>query len=89
MVKAGLAAATSVKLLKNARDNAQANPTLCKTIAGPVSAAITALGGVTAAITGGNLSALGGLGSSLDGLRGLAGKAGVDVPEQQVGLSGN
>jgi hypothetical protein len=88
VVKAGVAAATSVKLLKNAQENAQANPTLCKTIAAPMSAAIASLGGVTAALTGGDLTALSGLGSALDSLRGLAGKAGVDVPEQQVGLNG-
>lgn len=89
VVKAGVAAATSVKLLKNARDNAQANPTLCNTIAAPMSAAIASLGGVTSALTGGDLSALSGLGSALDNLRGLAGKAGVTVPEQQVGLNGS
>lgn len=89
LVKAGVAAATTVKLLKNARDNAQANPTLCNSIAAPMSAVITSLGGVTSALKGGDLSALGGLGSALDNLRGLAGKAGVTVPEQQVGLNGS
>jgi hypothetical protein len=89
VVKAGAAAATSVKLLKNAQENAQANPTLCKTIAAPMSAAIASLGGVTAALTGGDLAALSGLGPAVDDLRGLAGKAGVDVPEQPVGLNGN
>ena len=88
VVKAGVAAATSVKLLKNAQENAQANPTLCKTIAAPMSAAIASLGGVTAALTGGDLTALSGLGSALDNLRGLAGRSGVDVPEQPVGLNG-
>lgn len=88
VVKAGVAAATSVKLLKNARDNAQANPTLCRSIAGPMSAAIASLGGVTSALRSGDLAAPSGLGSALDSLRGLAGKAGVDVPEQQVGLNG-
>jgi hypothetical protein len=84
-----VAAVTSVKLLKNAQENAQANPTLCKTIAAPMSAAIASLGGVTAALTGGDFTELSGLGSALDNLRGLAGKAGVDVPEQQVGLNGS
>ena len=88
VVKAGVAAATSVKLLKNAQENAQANPTLCKTIAVPLSSAIASLGGVTAALSGGDLTVLSGLGSALDNLRGLAGRSGVDVPEQQVGLDG-
>jgi hypothetical protein len=46
------------------------------------------LGGVTAALSGGDLTVLSGLGSALDNLRGLAGRSGVDVPEQQVGLNG-
>ena len=89
VVKAGVAAATSVKLLKNAQENAKADPTLCRTIATPMAAAIAALGGVTGALTGGDLSALSGLGGALDNLRGLAGSAGVDVPEREVGLNGS
>ena len=34
LIKAGLAAAATAKLVSNARENAGANPTLCKTIAG-------------------------------------------------------
>jgi hypothetical protein len=89
VIKAGLAAAASVKLLKNARDNAQADPTLCRTIAQPMNAAIAALGGVTAALASGDLAALGTLGSSLDSLRGLAEQNGVPVPEREVGLNGS
>jgi len=88
VVKAGLAAAASVKLLKNARENAQANPTLCRTVAAPMAAAIASLGGVTAALAAGDLGVLGSLGPALDSLRGLASQAGVEVPEQEVGLSG-
>lgn len=88
VVKAGVAAATSVKLLKNARDNAQANPTLCRTLAAPLSAAIASLGGVTAALASGDLTSLGSLGAALDSLRGLASQQGVDVPEQETGLNG-
>lgn len=58
-------------------------------IAAPMSAAITALGGVTGALTSGDLSALSAPGSQLGNLRGLAGKAGGDVPEQQVGINGS
>jgi hypothetical protein len=89
IVKAGLAAAASVKLLKNARDNAQADPTLCRTLAQPLNSAIAALGGVTAALASGDLTALGSLGSVLDNLRGVAGQNGIQVPEREVGLNGS
>lgn len=88
IVKAGVAAATSVKLLKNARDNAQADPTLCRTLAAPLTGAITALSGVTAALASGDLTSLGSLGAALDSLRGLAGQQGIDVPERETGLNG-
>jgi hypothetical protein len=89
IVKAGLAAAASVKLLSNARENAQANPTLCRTVAAPMGAAIAALSGVTAALASGDLGVLGTLGPALDSLRGLAADAGVEVPEREVGLNGS
>ena len=89
IVKAGLAAAASAKLLSNARENAQANPTLCRTIAQPLGAAITALGGVAAALASGDLSVLGSLGPLLDNLRGVASQNGIPVPEREVGLNGS
>lgn len=89
IVKAGLAAAASGKLLKNARDNAQADPTLCRTIAQPLNTAIAAVGGVTAALASGDLTALGSLGSILDNLRGVASQNGIEVPEREVGLNGS
>ena len=89
VVKAGLAAAASVKLLRNARENAQANPTLCRTVATPMAAAIASLSGVTAALASGDLRVLGTLGPALDSLRGLATDAGVQVPEREVGLTGS
>ena len=88
VVKAGVAAATSVKLLKNAQENARANPTLCKTLAAPIAGAIASLGGVTAALASGDLTSLGSLGAALDSLRGLASQQGIDVPEQETGLGG-
>lgn len=87
-VKAGLAAAASVKLLKNAQENAQANPTLCRTLSAPIARATAALGGVTAALASGDLTSLSGLGGALDSLRSLAGQQGVPVPEREVGLNG-
>ena len=89
VVKAGLAAAASAKLLSNARENALANPTLCKTVATPMASAIATLSGVTGALASGNLNALGTLGPALDSIRGAATKAGVDVPEREVGLNGS
>jgi hypothetical protein len=86
IIKGTAAAAASVKLLKNARDNAQANPTLCKTIARPLSALIDQLGGIGGALRSGNLGGLAGLGAGLAGLGALAGKAGVPVTEQPTKL---
>lgn len=88
IVKAGVAAATSVKLLKNAQENAQANPTLCRTLSAPIASAIASLGGVTAALASGDLTSLGSLGAALDSLRGVASQQGVEVPEQETGLNG-
>jgi uncharacterized protein YceK len=82
LVKATAATATSLKLLKNADTNAKANPTLCKTIAAPLGALISTVGGLKSVITGGGSSAvLGGLGGALTGLLGKASSAGVPVQE--------
>jgi len=87
LVKATAAAAASAKLLKNASTNAQANPTLCRTIAGPLSKLTTAVSGLTG-LHGGGLDpgALAGLGSGISGLLGAASSAGVAVQEKSTSL---
>ena len=83
LIKAAAASAASVHLLKNADANAKANPTLCKTIAAPLSSLITVVSGLThSALAGGGATGiLGGLGGSLTGLLSKAGSAGVPVTE--------
>lgn len=90
LVKAAAAAATTAKLLKNASVNAKANPTLCKTVAGPLAQASTAVSGLVGQLKSGGLTggALGGLASQFGNLKSLAGKAGVQVPEKSIGLGG-
>jgi len=90
LVKAGVAVATSTKLLKNAQSNAKANPTLCKTVSGPLTKLTNGLGGLVGGLKSGSLS-----GGTVSGISGLLGsvksgatKAGVPVTEQQVPLGG-
>ncbi len=90
IVKAGVAAATTAKLLKNAAANAKANPTLCKTVAGPLTTLSTSLGGVVSSLKSGSLNtgALSGITGLLSTVKNGAAKAGVPVTEQQIPLGG-
>ena len=90
LIKAGLATAATVKLLKNASENAKANPTLCKTIAEPLSQVTSRLGTIAAGLATGAVT-----GQSLEGIGGLLGQvaqgatsSGVPVQEQNPGLPG-
>ncbi len=90
LLKAGLAAAATVKLLDNASENAKANPTLCRTVAQPLSQLTSRLGGLatglaTGAVTGANLESLGGL---LGAVTSGSARAGVPVQEQDVNVPG-
>lgn len=90
IVKAGVAAATTTKLLKNATANAKAkakaNPTLCKTVTGPLTTLSTSLGGVVSSLKSGSLNtgALSGITGLLSTIKNGASKAGVPVTEQQI-----
>ena len=80
LLKAAAATATVVHLLKNASLNAQANPTLCKLVAAPLSSLTSTVSGLTGSLgSGAGLGALGGLGGALTGLLGKAKAAGVPV----------
>ena len=90
LIKAGLAAAATVKLLNNASENAKANPTLCRTVAQPLSQLTSRLGGIatglaTGAVTGANIDVLSGL---FGALTGGSSQAGVPVEEQQPDVPG-
>lgn len=87
IVKGTAAAAASVKLLKNAQQNAQANPTLCRTVAKPLAALVSTLGGLKG-VTGSAFTAgaLGGLGGTLTSLLSGAASSGIEVPEKETPL---
>jgi hypothetical protein len=86
IVKAGVAAATTTKLLKNATANAKTDPTLCKTVTGPLTTLSTSLGGVVSSLKSGSLNtgALSGITGLLSTIKNGASKAGVPVTEQQI-----
>ena len=88
LIKAGLAAATTAKLVSNARENAKANPTLCKTIAGPLGQLTSSLNGVVDGLKSGSLDsgAIGGISGLLGSLQQKAAGAGVPVQERAVPL---
>ena len=88
LVKAGAAAAASAKLLSNARENAKANPTLCRTVAAPLSNLTETLNGLTASLRNGTFSPslVGGLGGAVSGLLEKSTEAGVPVEEKPTKL---
>ena len=88
LLKAAGAAAASVKLLRNASENAKADPTLCKTVAGPLSSLTSTLSGLTSSLGTGSFSPalVGGLGGAVGGLLDSTSKAGVEVTEQPTDL---
>lgn len=58
IAKAGITAAADAKLVNNAYDNVQANPTLCKVLITPLGQLKDAMGGLKGQITSGNLGAI-------------------------------
>lgn len=88
LIKAAAAVAATTKLLKNAQTNAKANPTLCKSVSGPLTKVTSSLSGVvgglkSGSLTGGGLAGLGGL---LGTLQSKAASAGIPVKETSVPL---
>lgn len=82
IVKGAGTAALDLKLLKNAADNAKANPTLCKTIAQPLSDAIDKMSNIDkSALLAGNLGGLAGVESSLKSVMNSSKSQGVDINE--------
>lgn len=88
LIKAGTAVAATTKLLKNAQDNAKSNPTLCKSVSGPLGKLSNGLTGVVSGLKSGSLSGAGisGLGGLLGSVTSGAAKAGIPVKEQPVSL---
>jgi len=88
LIKATAAAAATVKLLNNAKANAKANPTLCKTVAGPIGQVADQISGLAGSLRSGSVApgVIGGLAGLVTGIQQKAGAAGVAVPEKQVPL---
>lgn len=88
IVKAGLAVAATTKLLKNAQQNAKANPTLCKAVAGPLTQLTNGLSGVLSGLKSGSLpgGAISGLSGLLGSVKSKATQAGIPLTEQPVPL---
>jgi len=88
LIKAAAAAAATAKLLSNAKDNAKANPTLCRSVAGPLGQISGQLGNLvgslrSGAVNPGTIAGLSGLASTVQQ---KAGAAGVAVQEQPTPL---
>ena len=86
-IKAGLAVATTAKLLSNAKENAQANPTLCNAVSAPLGQLSSALSGLVDGLKSGALpGAIPDLSGLVGSLKSKAAAAGVPITEQQVPL---
>jgi hypothetical protein len=81
LVKAGATAAADVKLLHNATTNVQANPTLCTTLAKPISQLADHLTALGSQVTSGNLAGIGSVETLVSGLMSAATSAGLPVKE--------
>ena len=90
LIKGGAAAAGIAKLLKNASENAKANPTLCRTVAEPLSQATTQIGGLATGLATGsfNPATLDGLSSLFGRVTGQAKQSGFDISEVNPNLPG-
>lgn len=87
LIKAGLAAAFAVNRLNAAKENAEADPTLCKLV--PNMDSIRArLAGLAGSIRGGNTSGIDGLNNSVDGLQGQLQQRGTPVPDRAPSIPG-
>ena len=88
LVKAGLAAGAVAKLLANARENAAANPTLCKAIAEPLDDIIASARGLAGGLPAGQVDdrALKDIESQFGRVQNRAEDAGVQVEEKETKL---
>ncbi len=80
LIKAGTAVAATAKLVKNAQVNAQANPTLCRAVSGPLGKLSSSLTGVVGGLTAGSLpGGIGGLGGLVNSVKSGATQAGIPI----------
>ncbi|WP_265444921.1 hypothetical protein [Flexivirga meconopsidis] len=80
-IKAAAITALDIKLLDNAKKNAQANPTLCKHLYQPISNAVDKLGNLKGEITSGNLTSAVATNGILGSILSTAKQNGLNVTE--------
>ncbi len=87
LVKAGLAGAFAAKQFKDATENVKADPTLCKAFITPLTKLSNTMDNLKGQVTSGDLSAIAGAGTAVDGLLNMAKQNGMNVvPQENVKL---
>lgn len=79
MLKAGVVAAIDAKLIKNAIENAKANPTLCKVLVGPLTQVSEALPGIKDKILKGDFASILSIEALLGTILGTAKQHGLSI----------
>lgn len=90
IVKAAAAGVFTVDQLRRAKNNAEADPTLCKALLGPINALSGAVSGIVAKAKGGNIdpSQLDSASGALDSFRKSATDAGAGFKDQNANVGG-
>jgi hypothetical protein len=90
IVKAAAAGVFTVDQLRRAKNNVEADPTLCKALITPINALSTAVGGIVAKAKGGNIdpSELDSASGALDSFRKSATDAGAGFKDQNANVGG-
>lgn len=81
LIKGGATAALDLKLLNNAVKNAQANPTLCKTIAQPLGTAVESVKNMKGDLTSGNFASLMAANTALSQIMSGSQQQGIKIDE--------
>lgn len=81
LIKGGATAALDLKLLDNAVKNAQANPTLCKTIAQPLGTAVESVKNMKGDLTSGNFASIMAANTALSQIMSGSQQQGIKIDE--------
>ncbi len=88
IAKAVGTAALDLKLLKDAQENAQADPTLCPLVAGPLKDAVNAYDSLKSRLVGGDLSVIGSAETAIQGALSGSKAGGLPVTETETQPAG-
>lgn len=83
LVKAGLASAFAVKQLHDAKNNVMADPAMCKAFAGPITQLTAQLDGLKERISAGDLAAIEGVRSEIDGIKRIGQTNGMTIVDDE------